>query len=410
MAFVKLDEGILSSTLWADRDARDVFITALLLAEPWEFSTPTPTLEVRTLEAADWTLPPGWYGFARAAGPGLVRTAGIEERDAGMAALERLAAPDLESRSHEHGGRRLVRVDGGYVVLNFMKYRDHDHGSTERSRKLRSRKRAHLVTRLIERDGAVCGACSEPLEPVGATVGKRVPPSKGGGSELGNLILLHPGCAKSRAGTLGAEQTQRQAQRHPSGRVPAEQHMQQEQRPAGHIADSRGQRAESREDVEEEVAAASALEQRQQQEQQPQRDTSQTSPPAPDADHERKARLAATAILDRFPEAYRGDVETVLTVHRNPFALSRELAAILDGMHGPRIEARWLGQALRDILLAGGDVTGPRLRSYARRAMEKPSDRPLEIESADEDEWDRAAKEVEAKRAKRAHLEKEGAE
>lgn len=395
MAFVKLDEGILSSTLWADRDARDVFITALLLAEPWEFSAPTPTLEVQSLEPGPFTLPPGWYGFARAAGPGLVRTAGVKPGP-GMKALERLASPEKASRSHDFDGRRLVRVDGGYVVLNYMKYRDHDHASTHRSQKLRTRKRSRLVARLVERDGAVCGFCSDRLEPETAAVGKVVPPSKGGGDDLGNLFLLHRDCAKIRAGALGGKQTQQQTAsktEQTSSRPEQMKQEQQTQQQVSHIAESREQRAESIVEEEEEGSASAAA-----------------APPVPDSDHERKVRLAATAILDRFPEAYRGDVDTVLTVHRNPFALSRELAAILDGMHGPRIEARWLGQALRDILLAGGDVTGPRLRSYARRAMEKPSDRPLEIESADEDEWDRAAKEVEAKRAKRAHLEKEGAE
>src|SRR3990167_930952 len=44
MPFVKLDCGILDSTLWFDRDARDVFLTALLMAVPYEVRESTPTI------------------------------------------------------------------------------------------------------------------------------------------------------------------------------------------------------------------------------------------------------------------------------------------------------------------------------------------------------------------------------
>ena len=37
MAFVKLDTGILKSTLWMEMAQRNVFLTALLMAEPREF-------------------------------------------------------------------------------------------------------------------------------------------------------------------------------------------------------------------------------------------------------------------------------------------------------------------------------------------------------------------------------------
>ncbi len=85
-------------------------------------------------------MPAGWYGFVEAAGAGIVRRAGLD-REAGLAALENLASPELDSRTPDHDGRRMVRVAGGFVVLNYMKYRDKDHTSAERSRRYREKKR-----------------------------------------------------------------------------------------------------------------------------------------------------------------------------------------------------------------------------------------------------------------------------
>jgi hypothetical protein len=140
MPFVKMDCGILDSTLWVDLPACRVFETALLMAEPRELHEPTPQLAVRTLDLTGWSVPAGWYGFVAAAGVGILRRAIVNEEE-GLAALERLGAPEPSSRSDAHDGRRLVRVSGGYIVLNFQVYRDKDHTSTERSRRFRERER-----------------------------------------------------------------------------------------------------------------------------------------------------------------------------------------------------------------------------------------------------------------------------
>lgn len=139
LPFVKLDAGILNSTLWVDREAREIFITALLLAEPFESTDPIPQLKVRALEQTGFAAPPGWYGFVHAAGVGILRRALVGD-ELGLPALERLGDPDPESRSAEHEGRRLIRVDGGYLVLNYMKYRERDYTMAERSRRYRERK------------------------------------------------------------------------------------------------------------------------------------------------------------------------------------------------------------------------------------------------------------------------------
>lgn len=140
MAFVKLDCGILNSTLWVEREPRDVFITALLMAVPFELTEPMPQLKVNAIEETGFVVPPGWYGFIEAAGPGIVRRA-IADPVLGMEALAKLGEPDLESRSSDFEGRRLVRVDGGYIVLNFMKYREKDNTSAIRQKRYRDRKK-----------------------------------------------------------------------------------------------------------------------------------------------------------------------------------------------------------------------------------------------------------------------------
>jgi len=132
---------MLDSTLWLERECRDLFITALLMAEPREFSEEQRQIAIGSLETTGWVVPAGWYGFVAAAGPGIVNRAGMDMA-AGMAALKQLGEADPESRSADFEGRRLVRVDGGFIVLNYIKYREKDATSAERSKRWRERHKA----------------------------------------------------------------------------------------------------------------------------------------------------------------------------------------------------------------------------------------------------------------------------
>lgn len=134
--FVKLDQGILNSTIWLDRDARDVFLTALLLAVPREFDKPVPQLRHDALEPTGWSAPPGWYGFVPSSGLGLIDRAKVAKAE-GMAALDRLGSPEPESRSQAFDGRRMIRVDGGFIVLNYDKYRQKDQSAASRAKRYR---------------------------------------------------------------------------------------------------------------------------------------------------------------------------------------------------------------------------------------------------------------------------------
>lgn len=140
MAFVKLDTGILHSTLWFARNQREIFITALLMAEPIELSEAVRQLEIREIKETGFEVPPGWYGFVKAASVGIIRQAMIEQEE-GLIALEELGMADPASRSAEFEGRRMIRINGGFLILNYMKYREKDYTAAERQRRYRAKQK-----------------------------------------------------------------------------------------------------------------------------------------------------------------------------------------------------------------------------------------------------------------------------
>lgn len=160
MSFVKIDVAIMDSSLWPDKDARDLFLTALFMAVPHVLESSTPQLSVHEIVPLGWVVSSGCYGLVKAAGIGIINRCGEIPKERGMAALERLGSPDPESRSDDYDGRRLVRVDGGYLVLNFEKYRERDMTAAERAQKYRDKRaelaaasRASRVTTVTSRNG-----------------------------------------------------------------------------------------------------------------------------------------------------------------------------------------------------------------------------------------------------------------
>jgi hypothetical protein len=140
VSFVKLDCGILNSTLWVERPQRDVFLTALLMAVPREFQEPVQQIAHDSTKPTGYVVPAGWYGFVAAAGPGICRQAIVDMKQ-GLEALRALGEPEAESRSADFEGRRMIRIDGGYIILNYMRYRDHDANAAQRMRVLRERRK-----------------------------------------------------------------------------------------------------------------------------------------------------------------------------------------------------------------------------------------------------------------------------
>lgn len=115
MPFVKLDCGILDSSLWAESpETRCVFVTMLAMADA--------------------------RGLVRATAPGLAAKSHLPI-EAVRLALEKLEAPDQDSRTLLHDGRRVERVEGGYLLLNYLKYRGMRDSEARREQNLEAKKR-----------------------------------------------------------------------------------------------------------------------------------------------------------------------------------------------------------------------------------------------------------------------------
>src|SRR5688572_4159788 len=96
--FTKLFSAITSSSIWNEDDVtRLVWITMLAMADA--------------------------NGVVYASVGGLAHTARVN-RDACEKAIGKLESPDPDSRSPEFEGRRIKKVEGGFLLLNYAKYRE----------------------------------------------------------------------------------------------------------------------------------------------------------------------------------------------------------------------------------------------------------------------------------------------
>ena len=95
--YTKLFSTIVTSTIWQEPDrTRIVWITMLALSDK--------------------------NGEIHASIPGLARIAGVPT-EACEEAINAFLSPDKYSRTPEHEGRRIAKIDGGWELLNFEKYR-----------------------------------------------------------------------------------------------------------------------------------------------------------------------------------------------------------------------------------------------------------------------------------------------
>lgn len=116
--YSKLDCGIVDSSLWEQpHDVLRVWIAMLAKTDA--------------------------SGYVRVAAPAMARLCHLD-RERFNEIIEQFCSPDPESRSTEHEGRRLQRVDGGWLILNYSKYREglkQPDSSAGRMRKLREKKK-----------------------------------------------------------------------------------------------------------------------------------------------------------------------------------------------------------------------------------------------------------------------------
>ena len=96
--YTKLFSSIVTSTVWREgKETKIMWVTMLALADK--------------------------DGVVEGSIPGLADMARLTVDEA-RAAIEILSAPDPDSRSKEAEGKRLVPIDGGWLLVNHAKYRD----------------------------------------------------------------------------------------------------------------------------------------------------------------------------------------------------------------------------------------------------------------------------------------------
>lgn len=118
-AFTKLQRSIVTSSIWLESaETRLVWITLLALCDR--------------------------DGIVRASPLGLAHQARVSP-DGCRDALERFQRPDPDSRSPEHEGRRIERVDGGFLVLNHQRILS--EGAREERREYNRAKQAEVRAR-----------------------------------------------------------------------------------------------------------------------------------------------------------------------------------------------------------------------------------------------------------------------
>ena len=141
--YVKLFSSILESSVWDEAPAtRLVWITFLLLADE--------------------------EGFVKGVESGIARRACVSKQECRVA-LEVLSAPDIESQDQDHGGRRLEKVEGGWVVLNYKKYREIRTKKQEREAAKKRRQRDRKAAAEAAEEGGDMSPLSPPYASASAS-------------------------------------------------------------------------------------------------------------------------------------------------------------------------------------------------------------------------------------------------
>jgi uncharacterized phage protein (TIGR02220 family) len=127
MPFVKLDCSIVYSSIWSESaDTCKVWITMLAMADQ--------------------------TGLVPATAPG-ISTASFIPIETTRKSIAVLETPDPDSKSMEHEGRRIKRVEGGYLILNYDKYRSFNYSMRKDAiRKREYRTKEKEAVRDIKRD------------------------------------------------------------------------------------------------------------------------------------------------------------------------------------------------------------------------------------------------------------------
>jgi len=108
MSFAKLDSGIIRSSIWFEPLAtRILWITMLAIKDE--------------------------NGFVGSSRRGLIQASNISQHDFDIA-IKCLESPDPDSRTPDFDGRRIEKIDGGWIILNNDKYKLHSDVQKEKTR------------------------------------------------------------------------------------------------------------------------------------------------------------------------------------------------------------------------------------------------------------------------------------
>lgn len=138
--FTKLHSTIINSSVWDEPDSvRIVWITLLAMSDA--------------------------LGFVESSLGGLAHQARKSREDT-TEALTRLESPDPDSKNPDHDGRRIKRVEGGWMILNYVLYRERAELSDDpEAAATRERVRKHRERKRQERYNAL-----HPVTPASASV------------------------------------------------------------------------------------------------------------------------------------------------------------------------------------------------------------------------------------------------
>lgn len=111
MTFVKLFSSITESTVWCEPDrTRLVWITMLAMSDS--------------------------KGRVWGSIPGLANRARVPVEDC-RTAIDTFLAPDRDSRTADHEGRRIEQIEGGWQLLNYIKFREmRDEATTKEAKRV----------------------------------------------------------------------------------------------------------------------------------------------------------------------------------------------------------------------------------------------------------------------------------
>lgn len=136
--FTPLFRDFLTSSMWAaDPATRCVWIWFLLMADP--------------------------EGYVVGTAPGVAQQAGVTIEQA-RAAIALLESPDPDSSSPELEGRRIIKVERGWHIVNFVAHRERAKQESEKARKRAWAQQQRDATRQLTLPGVEVDASSETID------------------------------------------------------------------------------------------------------------------------------------------------------------------------------------------------------------------------------------------------------